>query len=31
VNTITDGGYFVNKDAFECVWKETPEYGEKNI
>jgi hypothetical protein len=31
VNTITDGGYFINENTFECVWKETPEYGEKNI
>jgi hypothetical protein len=31
VNTITDGCYFIDEDTFECVRKETPEYGEENV
>jgi hypothetical protein len=31
MNTITDARYFVDKHTFECVWKETPENGEKYV
>jgi hypothetical protein len=31
VNTITDGGYFVDKNTFECVWEKTPENGEEDV
>jgi hypothetical protein len=31
VNTITDGCYFVDKNTFKCVRKETPENGEENV
>jgi hypothetical protein len=31
VNTITDGCYFVDKNTFKCVRKETPENGEEYV
>ena len=31
MNAIAYRCYFINKNTFECVWKETPENCEKDI